>query len=209
MLLKTKGMGLLFRMVCLGVIVAVSTQPQPVKFQNGDVVLQTSKSSRSALIQKASRSPYSHTGVVEVAPDGVFVIEAIGKVSRTPLKQWAKRGVDERLTVLRLNDLTASEGRRVVAEAKKQLGKKYDARFRWDDERIYCSELVAKAFKRGADRDVGKQEVLKELHVNELELAMALKLGLSPDQTLLTPQSLVDDTQFIALATEAVVSVQR
>lgn len=196
-------------MVCLGVIVAVSTQPQAVKFQNGDVVLQTSKSSRSELIQKVSRSPYSHTGVIEVAPDGVFVIEAIGKVSRTPFKQWAKRGVDGRVTVLRMNGLTVAEGRRVVAEAKKQLGKKYDARFRWDDERLYCSELVAKAYARGAARDVGKQEVLKELNVTSLELELAPKMGLSPDQTLLTPQSLADDMQFTALATEAVLSVQR
>lgn len=197
-------------MVCLGVIVAVSTQPQPVKFQNGDVVLQTSRSSRSELIQKASRSPYSHTGVVEVAPDGVFVIEAIGRVSRTPLAAWAKRGVDGRVTVLRMNELTAAEGRRVVAEAKKQLGKKYDARFRWDDERLYCSELVAKAFKRGADRDVGRQERLKELNVTAEELRfVAPKLGLSPEQTLLTPRSLADDAQFIAVATQVVPVVQR
>lgn len=197
-------------MVCLGVIVAVSTRPQPVKFQNGDVVLQTSRSSRSAMIQKVSRSPYSHTGVVEVAPDGVFVIEAIGKVSRTPLTAWAKRGVDGRVTVLRAKALTPAEGRRVVAAAKTQLGKRYDARFRWDDERLYCSELVAKAYARGASREVGRQEVLKELNVTSAELQLvAPKLGLSPDQTLLTPQSLADDAQFTAIATEAVVSVQR
>lgn len=196
-------------MVCLLAIVAVSTQPQAVKFQNGDVVLQTSRSSRSAMIQKVSRSPYSHTGVIEVAPDGVFVIEAIGKVSRTPFTQWAKRGVDGRVTVLRMSRLTPAEGQRVVAEAKRQLGKKYDARFRWDDERLYCSELVAKAFARGASREVGKLEVLKTLNVTRVELQLAPQLGLSPDQTLLTPQSLADDAQFTALATEARVTAQR
>ena len=64
--------------------VSAATQPPEVSFQNGDVVLQASKSERSALIRKASRSPYSHVGIVEVANDGVFVIEAIQPVSRTP-----------------------------------------------------------------------------------------------------------------------------
>ncbi len=50
-----------------------------------------------------------------------------------------------------------------MTAAKKELGKPYDARYRWDDERLYCSELVVKAFARGAELSVGKQEVVKTL----------------------------------------------
>ena len=180
--------------------VSAATQPPEVSFQNGDVVLQASKSERSALIRKASRSPYSHVGIVEVATDGVFVIEAIQPVSRTPLEAWIKRGDGGWVTVLRAKGLDEAARRRVVRAAKKELGKPYDARFRWDDERLYCSELVVKSFARGASVSVGKQEVVKTLELSDEELALAAKLGVSPSQTLVTPGSLVDDEAFEVLA---------
>ncbi len=105
----TEGMGLLFRLVCLGALVGVAegTQPPEVPLQNGDVVLQASTSDRSALIRRASRSPYSHVGLVEVARDGVFVLEAVQPVSRTPLAAWVKRGEGGWVTVLRPKGLDA------------------------------------------------------------------------------------------------------
>ncbi|MFO0601475.1 MAG: YiiX/YebB-like N1pC/P60 family cysteine hydrolase [Myxococcaceae bacterium] len=197
-------MGILFRLACLGALVGVSglprAEPPQWDFHNGDVVLQASKSERSELIRKASRSPFSHTGVIEVAKDGVYVIEAIAPVSRTPVEQWRKRGVGEEMTVLRFTGLDEAQGKRVVAEAKKLLGKPYDARYRWDEERIYCSELVVKAFARGADKSIGRQEQVKTLALGPEELALARKLGISPDQSLVTPGSLADDEQFAVVA---------
>ena len=195
-------MGLLFRLMCLSALIGVAegTQPPEVSLQNGDVVLQASTSERSALIRKASRSPYSHVGLIEVAKDGVFVIEAIQPVSRTPLAQWVKRGEGGSVTVLRPKGLEVAARNRVVAAAKKELGKPYDARYRWDDERLYCSELVVKSFARGASVSVGRQDVVKTLELSDEELALAAKLGVSPSQTLVTPGSLVDDEAFEVLA---------
>lgn len=204
-LLWTEAMGLLFRMLCLGALVGVAGEPQTVDFHNGDVVLQASKSERSALIRKASRSPYSHTGVIEVAKDGVFVIEAVQPVSRTPFAKWAKRGEGGTVTVLRLNELSEADAKRVVGEAKKLLGKPYDAKYRWDDERIYCSELVVKAFEKGAARSVGKQQQVKDLALSAEELQFASQAGVSAEQTLVTPGSLVDDAQFTVLVTNATI----
>jgi hypothetical protein len=191
-------MGLLFRTACLFALMGVSsaTQPPEVSFQNGDVVLQASQSQRSALIRKASRSPYSHVGIVEVAVDGVFVIEAIEPVSRTPLKVWKERGEGQWLTVLRAKGLDEAAKRRVVRAAKKELGKHYDAKYQWDDEKLYCSELVVKAFARGADLSVGKQEQVKDLALSASELAFAEKQGVARTQTLVTPGSLAEDEAF-------------
>jgi len=196
-------MGILFRLTCLLTLVGVGQVPQrEVVFQNGDVVLQASKSERSALIRKASRSKYSHVGVVEVAKDGVFVIEAVQPVSRTPIAQWLARGEDQWMTVLRAKGLDAKAQKRVVAEAKKELGKPYDARYRWDDARLYCSELVVKAFGRGAGPSVGRQERGKSRALGEDELALAAKLGVSPEQSLVTPGSLAEDESFEVVADE-------
>ncbi len=202
-------MGLLFRMLCLGALVGVSGEPQPLEFRNGDVVLQASKSERSALIRKASRSPYSHTGVIEVAKDGVYVIEAVQPVSRTPFAKWAKRGEGGTVTVLRAKSLSADEGARVVKAAKQLLGKSYDAKYRWDDARVYCSELVVKAFAAGASREVGKQERVMDLALTAPELAYAESKGVLPTQTLVTPGSLAEDDDFEVVVAESVVSVKR
>lgn len=195
-------MPVLFRLTCLSVLVGVANGPQPVEvtLQSGDVVLQTSRSSRSALIRRASDSPYSHVGVVERAKDGVFVIEAVQPVSRTPLSKWVKRGQGGTVTVLRPKGLDAAARAKVVAEAKRQLGKPYDARYRWDDDALYCSELVVKAFERGAGITVGKQEVVKSLHLSAAELALGPTLGIDPEQTLVTPGGLVGDPQLETVA---------
>ncbi|MDP1826387.1 MAG: YiiX/YebB-like N1pC/P60 family cysteine hydrolase [Archangium sp.] len=203
-------MGLLFRLTCLGALIGVGevTQPPEVAVQSGDVVLQASTSERSALIRKASRSPYSHVGVIEVAKDGVFVIEAVQPVSRTPLSKWVKRGEGGWVTVLRAKGLDVAARNRVVTAAKKELGKPYDARYRWDDERLYCSELVVKAFARGASLSVGQQEVVKTLELSDEELALAAKLGVSPSQTLVTPGSLVGDEAFEVIAEKSSLSLR-
>lgn len=197
-------MDLLFRLMCLGALIGVAggTQPADVSFQSGDVVLQASQSERSALIRKASRSPYSHVGLVEVAPDGIFVIEAVQPVSRTPLLKWAARGKDGWVTVLRPKGLDAAARARVVKAARKELGKPYDARYRWDDERLYCSELVVKAFARGASLSVGRQQTVKSLALNEAELGFAAKLGVPATQTLVTPGSLAEDEAFETVAVQ-------
>lgn len=189
-------MNALFRVACLLALVAAGREPQ---FQNGDVVLQASTSQRSALIRKASRSPYSHTGVVEVAPEGVFVIEAVQPVKRTPLRAWLRRGEGGRYTLLRPRDLDEATRAKVVAAAKAELGKPYDATYRWDDERLYCSELVVKAFARGAGVEVGLQEEVGSLALSRDELALAAKLGVAASQTLVTPGSLADDAHFVVV----------
>lgn len=194
-------MGLLFRLACLAVLVGVASRPRaegspPLPVRHGDVVFQTSTSSRSALIRQVTKSPYSHVGLVEVAKDGIFVIEAVQPVSRTPFEQWRKRGEGRRITVLRAKGLDEKALGAVVQAAKRELGKPYDAHYRWDDEALYCSELVAKAFERGANLSVGEQQQVKSLALTPQLIALGPKLGIEVEQTLLTPESLARDEHF-------------
>ena len=211
-------MSIFFRLACLAVLLAVAGSPQPearkapvrvaratpaIELQDADVVLQASRSSRAPIIERASRSPYSHVGLIEVASDGVFVIEAVQPVSRTPLSAWVARGEGRKVTVLR-SALDASARAKVVAEAKAQLGTPYDARYRWDDERLYCSELVVKAFEHGAQLKVGRFEKVKDLALTPAELVFAQRMGVSPEQELVTPGSLVDGPGLDVVAKDAV-----
>jgi len=180
---------------------SVAAGPRMPALQSGDVVLQTSHSAQSAAIQQATHSPFSHVGVVEVADDGVFVIEAIQPVSRTPVARWRARGAGGKWTVLRRPDLTDEAAAKVVGEAKKMLGRPYDLLLRWDDERLYCSELVAKAFQRGAGISVGKMQKVRDLDLRGLLPAIQKRYGpaVPLDQELLTPASIAGDPGFTVL----------
>lgn len=182
---------------------SASPAPHPAapRWRDGDVVLQTSASPQSTAIQVATGSPYSHAGLVEVAPDGVFVIEALGKVSRTPIAAWIRRGDGRRYTALRKRELSPEAGAAVVGAARAFLGKKYDARFEWSDDRIYCSELVAKAYQRGANLGAGRMQRVRDLNIGPILAAAKARYGdrLPLDREVLTPASLAEDPGFVTV----------
>src|SRR5512132_1982776 len=99
----------------LGLVVSCRTRAaEPAReppLESGDLVFETSTSSQSAGIQWATRSRWSHVGIVELDGEGhAAVIEALGKVTRTPFGAWrrrARRGGD--LLVLRPRGLSAAQ----------------------------------------------------------------------------------------------------
>ena len=52
--------------------------------RNGDIVFHTSRSSQSVAVQRATRSAYSHMGVVYLENGQAFVFEAVQPVQLTP-----------------------------------------------------------------------------------------------------------------------------
>ena len=182
----------------LGLAVSSPTRAAEPALQSGDLVFETSSSSQSAAIRWATGSPWSHVGIVDVTEDGVAVIEAIGKVSRTPWAAWrrrARRGGD--LLVARPRGLTAAQREAAVLQARRFLGRRYDPRFGWGDDRIYCSELVVKAYERGAGVSLGKRERVGDLRLFGIEGAMEKRWGgkIPKDLVLVTPASLAGDTR--------------
>jgi len=172
--------------------------------RTGDVVLQTSRSAQSGSIQLATGSPWSHVGIVEVGPAGPFVIEAVGPVQRTAWRKWRARGEGGRVLVLRPRDLSPADLARVVAEARREMGKPYDRAFGWGDDAFYCSELVYKAFLRATGAGVGRLERLGDLRISGLEAAIAARSGgkAPRDVRLVTPASIAADPRLERIAPE-------
>ncbi|OYZ24345.1 MAG: hypothetical protein B7Y39_01430 [Bdellovibrio sp. 28-41-41] len=78
--------------LCLICTFVVSDNAAEADLQSGDIIFQTSGSNQLTAIMWASKSLYSHVGIVEIDGNKKYVIEAISKVSRTPLSKWIKRG---------------------------------------------------------------------------------------------------------------------
>ena len=136
-------------------------------FQSADIIFQTSSSRQSYAIMWASKSLYSHVGVVEKVKGKLFVIEAISKVSRTPLEKWIARGRLGRFAIYRLKGISPEKAATIVDSAKTYLGRGYDLYFTSGNKEIYCSELVTLAYGK-AGLDVGKWQKESELDVDNV-----------------------------------------
>lgn len=139
----------------------VTAQDLP-PLRNGDLVFQESGNSQSKAIALASRSLYTHTGMIEIGADGrPQVIEAGSQVRTTPLEDWIKRGTAGRITIKRVQALSEEDAKKAVAAAHT-----YDFYFHDDKETIYCSELVHRAFAEGPGFAIGKVEHVRDLNID-------------------------------------------
>ncbi|NVJ13338.1 YiiX family permuted papain-like enzyme [Myxococcus sp. AM010] len=177
--------------------VAAPQEDLVARLQTGDIVLHTSRSSQSQAIQKATQSPLSHVGMVEVTDRGAWVVEAVQPVQRIPFSKWKARGVKGGILVLRPRELSAAQRQQAVTAAKAHLGKPYDWHFGWGDDAMYCSELVRKAYAQGAGVDYGKMERLDSLRVKGLERKLRERYGkrVPLDLELVTPASIAVDVR--------------
>ena len=106
-------------------------------------------------IEGVSQSKYSHCGIVCQKNGAWYVLEAIGPVKYTPLYEWVQRGREQHFWIYEFNDKQIDvDG--LILEAEKFLDKPYDVQYDLDDKKIYCSELIYKAYKGLRDQELGK-----------------------------------------------------
>ena len=146
---------------------AVTTRAEDIDFQSGDLIFQTSNSNQSYAIMWASKSLYSHVGVIEIEGNKKYVIEAISKVSRTPLTEWIQRGRLGLYSLYRYQNLDEKKRQDIVSRAKTYFNRKYDIYFTSKNEELYCSELVDLAFEK-TGLPIGKTQKVKELDVDNV-----------------------------------------
>jgi hypothetical protein len=140
------------------------------KFKEGDIIFQTSLSAQSKAIQLATKSKYSHCGIIYKENEQFFVFEAVQPVKKTPIEKWILRGNNEEYVIKRLTNaiviLTPSVLEKMKEESAKIDGKNYDLTFEWSDDKIYCSELVWKIYKQATGLEIGKLQKLSEFDLS-------------------------------------------
>ena len=160
----------LFAFVLAISLLSFDSQEKKMLFRQGDIIFQISLSAQSQAIQLATKSNYSHCGIVFKEGENIFVYEAVQPVKKTLLKDWIKRGKNQQYVVKRLKKTNLIEREASIATLKKEvtklLGKKYDIYFNWSDDAIYCSELIWKAYKRALNVELGKLEKLSDFDLS-------------------------------------------
>lgn len=160
----------LFAFVLAISLLSFDSQEKNKLFRQGDIIFQTSLSAQSQAIQLATKSNYSHCGIIFKEAENIFVYEAVQPVKKTLLKDWIKRGKNQQYVVKRLKKTNLLESESSIATLKKEvtkfLGKKYDIYFNWSDDAIYCSELIWKAYKRALNVELGKLEKLSDFDLS-------------------------------------------
>lgn len=145
-----------------------TSSPEPLK--DGDLVFQISKSDQSEAIQKATGSKYSHVGIVFFEGNLPYVFEAVGPVRKIDLDHWRMQGVGEDYEVKRLKNadqvFNAQNIAKLKAEGRTFAGLPYDFKFEWSDDKIYCSELVWKIYKRALDIELCKLRPLADYNLS-------------------------------------------
>ena len=200
--LKDSGFKLWGKLLCFPFLLFWPGQSHSefISLKEGDIIFQTSQSSQSKAIQLATKSKYSHMGIIYKSGDKFFVYEAIQPVKLTPLDSWIKRGQGGNYVVKRLKDASRLLNEKTLKEikraGKKYKGRSYDLYFEWSDNRIYCSELVWKIFKEALGIEIGKLQKFREFDFSDPVVKAKLKERFGNkfplDEPVISPQAIFE-----------------
>jgi len=175
-------------------------QTETVKdeIQNGDIIFQTSLSQQSKAIQLATKSKFSHCGIIYKKENKWMVFEAVQPVKLTLLETWINSGEEQKYVIKRLKNakglLNESILKKMKLEGEKMMGKNYDTTFEWSDDKIYCSELVWKIYDRALGIQLGKLEKLGDLDLSHVIVKKILTKrygkNIPKDEIVISPGSI-------------------
>lgn len=142
----------------------------PAKMQSGDLIFHQSNGFQAQAIQEAQGSPYTHMGLLFYENKQWYVYEAVQPVRRTALAKWIRRGkgghyIIKRVRADLLDMSLPSASQALLQKVKKYLNYDYDIFFQWNDEAIYCSELVFKSYLSAFALKIGRIQKLKDLNL--------------------------------------------
>jgi hypothetical protein len=177
------------------------------QLRDGDLIFHTSLSAQSQAIQLATHSPYSHCGILYQKEGQWQVFEAVQPVQLTPLAAWIARGKDAHFVTKRLRDaataLTPAALTRLKTAGQPLLGRRYDLYFGWDDDRIYCSELIWKVYERGIGRRIGQLQQLRDFDLSHPAVQAKLRerygRHLPLAETVISPVSLFNSPELVTV----------
>ena len=183
---KKKVLGILLVIVVLFLgIKYCSGQTSVDKLKEGDLIFHTSKSEQSLLIQYATMSVLSHCGIIIEKGDGLYVLEATGKLKLTPLQDFINRGKGKQWWAKRVID------KPIKVKYRHLLGRRYDTSFKPDNNLFYCSELLHHIYKTQFGIELCKYRKVSDYHLTGLKKTLK-KRGINLNQEVVAPIDIYD-----------------
>jgi uncharacterized protein YycO len=184
-----------------------ATLVSDTNFHNGDLIFQSSNSGQSAAIQLATHSIYTHCGILFQENGKWMVYEAVQPVRKIPVEQWTAAGQNGFYIVRRLKNadslLSDAKVKAMKNAAIKRLGRDYDIYFSWDEERMYCSELVWKVYHEGANVEVGTRKRMKDYDLSSpvVKQIMQQRYGKKPplNEYMISPQDVFESELLVTV----------
>jgi len=169
------------------------------KPRSGDLIFQTSLSGQSRALQIATRSRWSHMGMIWQRDGALYVFEAVQPVRFTPLQEWIERGQSGEYVIKRLRRsrrrLSLERWREMEKFAQHFLGYDYDMYFHWSDEQMYCSELIWKLFYRCTDIQVGDLQKIADFDLSHPAVKQKLRErygeSIPLNETVISPAEMI------------------
>jgi len=162
--------------------------------QSGDIIFQRSPLIQHRVMGWISESRINHCGIIIKEDDQFFVLEVVDRVKKTPLKEWIKRGWDERFIVARVRSFSEINRNDIAITAKLFMGRLYDWKFSWDDNKLYNAEFVRKIYERSSSIYLGR---IFRFRYSNLSPAYQDSLKKFPwqaleNQEIITPQAILE-----------------
>lgn len=184
---------------------------EPRPFHNGDIIFQTSQSGQSLAVSYATHSKFTHCGLLFNDGGNWYVYEAVGPVKKTPFKQWIEHGDSNYYVVRRLvksdSIMTEATTNKMRAAVDKRMGVGYDFYFGWNEDLVYCSELVWKAYNESTGLQVGTPKPMKEYDLTHpvVKQTMTERYGVNmPYDTLMISPGDVFESPLLITVTEGI-----
>lgn len=133
------------------------------KYNEGDIIFQISKSSQSKFIMYATKSVWTHCGIIVYKNNKPYVLEASNVVKLTSLKSFINRG---RFGLFVIKHVI---NKPVKVKYQKYLGIPYDSQFSLNNKLYYCSELVWVIYKEQFGIELCQPKSLSYYNINGLE----------------------------------------
>jgi hypothetical protein len=159
------------------------TIPDDSFLREGDIIFHESRSEQATAIKLATRSRYTHVGMLVRHRGKIMVLEAVQPVKISPLGGFIARGENGHFVIKRLREhdryLTPPVMEKMRKLGRSMIGKDYDYCFEWSDRRIYCTELVWKLYKQAAGIEVGVLQKLGDFDLTHphVKKIMARRYG--------------------------------
>ncbi len=156
-----------------------------VQWKEGDIVFQTSKSKQAPFVMIATRSLYTHCGIIVYKNNKPYVLEASNVVKLTSIDEWFNKSRFGDCTTYRVFD------KPIKINYKKYLGQKYDISFKFNNGRMYCSELVYEIYKNQFGIELCKPRKVKDYHIFGMKKLLKRR-HINPNQLVVSPSDIAN-----------------